>query len=105
MEMPYSRPIVSLTLCHCDSSTPEYDSGSHATDRYLLAEKDRSSERPFETISGDGGNRTHVRGRVMDSFYERSQGSGSRLPVAAPTGFRLASRLTCPGSAGGARAQ
>src|SRR3954452_10617220 len=43
--------------------------------------------------SGDGGNRTHVRGRVKDSFYERSRGSGSRSSVAAPAGFRGASLL------------
>jgi len=39
----------------------------------------------------------------MDSIYERSQCSCSRLEVAALTGLFEASLLSCPGRAGGAR--
>lgn len=42
-------------------------------------------------VSGDGGNRTHVRGRVKGSVYERSRRSRSRPSFAAPAGFRGAS--------------
>jgi Phage integrase family len=51
---------------------------------------------PAVAASGDGGNRTHVRGRVRDGFYERSRLSGSRLPLAVPTGLREASPLGVP---------
>ena len=47
---------------------------------------------------GDGGNRTHVRGVVQVSFYERSRRSSSRLPIAAPAGLREASPLEVPGT-------
>src|SRR3954470_6034956 len=56
-----------------------------------------------ERGSGDGGNRTHVRGRVRNSFYERSRGSGSRSSVAAPAGFRGASLLKSPRAVRGPR--
>jgi hypothetical protein len=49
-----------------------------------------------EDLSGDGGNRTHVRGRVLGSFYERSRRSISRLPIAAPAGLRETSPLRVP---------
>ena len=52
---------------------------------------------------GDGGNRTHVRGRVKGSVYERSRRSVSRLPLAMPAGLREASPLVCPRRVGGAR--
>ena len=56
----------------------------------------RSLERFSSRSNGDGGNRTHVRGRVKDSFYERSRSSESRPSVAAPAGFRGASLLRVP---------
>jgi len=56
-----------------------------------------SVRHPCILVSGDGGNRTHVRGRVMDSFYERSQCSVSRPQVAALTGLLGTSLLRCPG--------
>jgi hypothetical protein len=63
---------------------------------------------PRDPEYGDGGNRTHVRGRVRDGVYERSRLSGSRLPLAVPTGLREASPLGVPAAsrasaAGGAR--
>src|SRR4051794_34731909 len=57
----------------------------------------------FSGPDGDGGNRTHVRGRVKDSFYERSRSSVSRSSVAAPAGFRGASLLKGPRDVRGAR--
>jgi SAM-dependent methyltransferase len=47
-------------------------------------------------ISGDGGNRTHVRDRAKDGFYERSRRSVSHPPLAAPAGLRRASLKRCP---------
>ena len=38
--------------------------------------------RAFGVIGGDGGNRTHVRDRVKDGFYERIRHSVSRPSVA-----------------------
>src|SRR5215210_1811717 len=57
----------------------------------------RSAPRYFSLRdNGDGGNRTHVRGRVRDGVYERSRLSGSRLPLAVPTGLRETSPLGVP---------
>src|SRR3954449_7524692 len=74
-----------------------------APNRHVLALRTNSRSQDLTSLRGDGGNRTHVRGRVMDSFYERSQCSCSRLEVAALTGLFETSLLKCPGRAGGAR--
>jgi hypothetical protein len=59
-----------------------------------------SAVSPASTPSdGDGGNRTRVRGHLEDGFYERSRLSGSRLPLAVPTGLREASPLRVPAAA------
>jgi hypothetical protein len=49
---------------------------------------------------GDGGNRTHVRGRVIGGVYERSRRSGSRSRLATPAGLSRASSVVVLGSAG-----
>src|SRR2546425_13373230 len=62
----------------------------------LLASHSVQQTGATNRANGDAGNRTRVRGRVQDGFYERSRLSVSRLPLASPAGVRETSPLDVP---------